>query len=156
MNTPVLLHEVINDQTLPNIVPGSPLSGTEALIRVMGLDAYSSTQQSADGLRAAGRFVPPASHGSWLNPTDSPPAFFEMQGQAATFIGSFGGAVVVTDESTMVPVVQMQSLGEPVSDLTEKKKGSKVDKSKIPFKPINRLETQRRSAGEFEQLDRVE
>ncbi len=58
---------------------------------------------------------------SWLSPTvGSPAAFFEMQKQAVTFIGSFGGAVVVTDESTMVPVMQMQQ-SESVGDLTEKK-----------------------------------
>ena len=126
-NTPILLHEVINDQVIPNFVPTSPLAGTEPLIKVMGLDAYSSTQQSAEGLRSAGRFVPPATHGSWLSPTDSPAAFFEMQKQAATFIGSFGGAVVVTDESTMVPVIEAQS--SAVVNLTEKK-GSKSAKQK--------------------------
>jgi hypothetical protein len=42
-----------------------------------------------------------------------------MQKQAATFIGSFGGAVVVTDESTMVPVVPIAP--QAVSNLTEKK-----------------------------------
>ena len=126
-NTPILLHEVINDQVIPNFVATSPLAGTEPLIKVMGLSAYSSTQQSADGLRSAGRFVPPASHGSWLSPADSPPAFFEMQGQAVTFIGSFGGAVVVNDSSTMVQVMQVQS--SQVVDLTEKQ-GSKSAKQK--------------------------
>jgi len=43
-----------------------------------------------------------------------------MQQQATTFIGSFGGAVAVTNESTMVPVVQMQQAGS-VANLTEKK-----------------------------------
>ncbi|MGB7452964.1 MAG: hypothetical protein WBM36_12635, partial [Lysobacterales bacterium] len=117
----------INDQTIPNYSPTSPLAGTEPLIKMMGLQAYSSTQQSADGLRSAGRFVPPATHGSWLDPTDSPAAFFEMQNQAATFIGSFGGAVVVTDPGTMVPVMQPQSAS--IADLTEKK-GSKSAKQK--------------------------
>jgi len=116
-NTPILLHEVINDQVIPNFVPTSPLAGTEPLIKVMGLSAYSSTQQSADGLRAAGRFIPPATHGSWLDPTSSPAAFFEMQNQAATFIGSFGGAVVVTNPDPMVPVVSTQS--SSFSDLIE-------------------------------------
>ena len=134
--TPILVHEVINDQVVPNFVPNAPLSGTEPMIKVMGLDAYSSTQQSAEGLRAAGRFVPPATHGSWLSPTDSPAAFFEMQNQAATFIGSFGGAVVVTDESTMAPVMQMQE-SESVGSLTEKKKPS-ADRSKKRPGVINR------------------
>lgn len=129
-NTPILLHEVINDQVIPNFVPTSPLAGTEPLIKIMGLTAYSSTQQSVEGLRSAGRFVPPATHGSWLDPTDSPVAFFEMQNQAATFIGSFGGAVVVTDPSTMVPVMQVQSA--PVADLTEKKGSQSAKYKKYP------------------------
>ena len=138
MNTPILLHEVIDDQVFPNVVPGSPLAGTEALIKVMGLTAYSSTQQSADGLRAAGRFVPPATHGSWLDPSSSPAAFVEMQKQAVTFVGSFGGVVEVTDESTMVPVVEAQS--SAVVDLTEKK-GSKSAKQKNKRSLISRRGT---------------
>ena len=137
MNTPILLHEVINDQVNPNFVPGSPLAGTEPLIKVMGLQAYSSTQQSAEGLRAAGRFVPPATHGSWLDPTDSPAAFFEMQKQAVTFIGSFGGAVIVTDESTMVTVTEMDI--QSVGDLTERN-SSKSAKGRKGVGPVNRLE----------------
>ena len=137
MKTPILLHEVINDQVVPNVVPDAPLAGTEQLIRVMGLEAYSSTQQSPAGLRAAGRFVPPASHSSWLLPSDSPAAFFEMQSQAATFIGSFGGAVVVTDESTMVTVMEMdtQSAGE----LTERN-SSRPAKGRKGANPVHRLE----------------
>jgi len=147
MNTPILLHEVIDDQVLPNIVPGSPLAGTEALIKVMGLTAYSSTQQSADGLRAAGRFVPPATHGSWLDPSSSPAAFFEMQNQGATFIGSFGGAVVVTDESTMVPVMQMQQAA-PVANLTEKKGSESANEKRKPA-----LISRRGTVNRFEQLN---
>lgn len=155
-NTPILLQEVINDQVIPNFVPTSPLAGTEPMIKVMGLTAYSSTQQSATGLRAAGRFVPPATHGSWLDPSSSPPAFFEMQKQAVTFIGSFGGAVVVTDESTMVPVMQMQQAGA-VADLSEKKV-SGTDKKKSKPGTVRRkgkaswLEVNKRSS----RLDRFE
>jgi hypothetical protein len=105
----------------------------------MGLQAYSSTQQSADGLRAAGRFVPPADHGSWLSPAASPAAFFEMQQQAATFIGSFGGAVVVTDESTMVPVMTMQP--QETVNLTEKKSSKSVKGKNKPGRgTFSRLE----------------
>jgi pimeloyl-ACP methyl ester carboxylesterase len=154
-NTPILLHEVINDSVIPNYVPTSPLAGTEPLIKVMGLESYSTTQQSATGLRAAGRFVPPATHGSWLDPTSSPAAFFEMQSQAATFIGSFGGAVVVNDGDTMVPVMQMNSLVPPVADLTEKK-GAGVKKGTKPTKPVNRPETVRRPAGKNQQLNSFE
>ena len=47
-----------------------------------------------------------------------------MQKQAATFIGSFGGAVVVTDESTMVPVVSVQQ--QAIANLTERKSSKAV------------------------------
>lgn len=137
--TPILLHEVINDQVIPNFVPTSPLAGTEPLIKIMGLQAYSSTQQSADGLRAAGRFVPPATHGSWLSPADSPAATVEMQKQAASFIASFGGAVVVTDESTMVPVMTMGA--QETANLTEKKSSKSVKGKNKPGRgTISRLE----------------
>ena len=145
-NTPILLHEAINDQTIPNFVLTSPLAGTEPLIKWMGLQAYSSTQQSADGLRSAGRFVPPAEHFSYLSPdVGSPEAFVEMQKQAVSFIASFGGAVVVTDESTMVPVVSMQS--SSIVDLTEKKSADSAPEKKKP-KPISR----RGSVSRLEQL----
>ena len=91
----------------------------------MGLHAYSSTQQSADGL-ALSRPVC-TTRRSWLmvkSERGSPAAFFEMQKQAATFIGSFGGAVVVTDESTMVPVMTMEP--QAIVNLTEKKSSRSV------------------------------
>jgi hypothetical protein len=113
------------------------------MIEVMGLEAYSTTQQSPDGLRAAGRFVPPADHASLLSPNvGSPAAFFEMQKQAATFIGSFGGAVVVTDESTMVPEVSVEQ--QAIANLTERKssKSAKGKKSGRFYTKdtVNRLE----------------
>lgn len=128
-NTPIMLHEVINDQNIPNYVPTAPLSGTEPLIKIMDLNSYSTSQVSADGLRSAARFVPPAQHAQILSPTfGSPAAYFEMQKQMAAFIASHGGSIVVTDESTMVPVMQMQQSG-PVADLTEKKV-SRTDRKK--------------------------
>jgi len=135
--TPIMLHEVINDQYIPNYVLTAPLSGTEPLIKIMDLDSYSTSQASPDGLRSAGRFVPPAEHAQVLSPTfGSPAAYFEMQKQLASFIASHGGAIVVTDESTMVPVMQMQQ-SESVSDLTEKKSSS-ADRSKKRPGIINR------------------
>jgi hypothetical protein len=123
-----MLHEVIGDLWIPNYVPTAPLSGTEPMIRVMGLDAYSTSQSNPDGLRSAGRFVPPADHSQLDSPDPSPAAFLEMQRQMASFIASHGGEIVVTDESTMVPVVvPMES--QAIADLTEKK-GSKVVKEK--------------------------
>lgn len=100
----IVLHEVIGDTVLPNFVPTAPLSGTEPLIRVMGLQAYSSTQFDPDGLNVVARFVPPASHGSLLSPATSPAATAEMQKQMASFLATLGTTVVVEDASTMVPV----------------------------------------------------
>jgi pimeloyl-ACP methyl ester carboxylesterase len=107
--TPLMVHEVINDQVIPNLVPGAPLSGTEALMAVMGLTSYGTSQQSPDGLRAAGRFLPPASHGSLLSPDSSLDALVEMQTQMASFIASHGGQILVTNESTMVQEVEMEA-----------------------------------------------
>jgi len=100
----IVLHEVIGDTVLPNYVPTAPLSGTEPLIRAMGLTSYSSTQYNPAGLDLAGRFVPPAHHGSFTTPVGAPEAFAEMQGQMASFIATGGTTVVVSNASTMVPV----------------------------------------------------
>jgi len=101
----IILHEVIGDTVLPNFVPTAPLSGTEPMIRAMGLSSYSSTQFDAEGLNVVGRFVPPASHGSFISPFTSPAATAEMQKQMASFFATLGTTVVVEDESTMVPVL---------------------------------------------------
>lgn len=144
-NTPIMLHEVIGDTVIPNFVLTAPLSGTEPLIAVMGLDAYSTTQQSADGLRAAGRFVPPATHGQLGSPASgSPAAFFEMQKQMATFIASFGGQITVTDESTMVPIIPIEI--QPVMDLSEdggtkSDNGGKRKGTNSGFRPVERLDS---------------
>jgi len=100
----VVLHEVIGDTVLPNYVPTAPLSGTEPMIRVMGLTPYSSTQSNPGGLDLAGRFVPPAHHGSFATPVGAPEATAEMQKQMASFIATRGTTVIVEDASTMVPV----------------------------------------------------
>jgi len=106
----IVLHEVIGDLVVPNFVPTAPLSGTEPMIRAMGLQAYSSTQSNPGGLDLVGRFVPPASHSSLLSPATSPAATAEMQKQMASFFATLGTTVVVEDASTMVPVA------EPVSE----------------------------------------
>jgi hypothetical protein len=109
----VLLHEVIGDTVFPNGVLTAPLSGTEPLIRAMGLQAYSSTQSDPGGLSAAGRFLPPASHGSLVSTATSPAATAEMQKQMAAFIATLGSTVVVEDASTMVPVAVPASEAVP-------------------------------------------
>ena len=98
----IVLHEVIGDTVVPNFVATAPLSGTEPMIRTMGLEAYSSTRSSPDGLSLVGRFVPPASHGSLLSPATSPAATAEMQAQMASFVASKGTTVVVGNDTTMV------------------------------------------------------
>jgi hypothetical protein len=106
----VLLHEVIGDTVLPNAVPGAPLSGTEAMIRIGALASFSSTQDNLDGLRAAARYVPPATHGSLHSPASSAAATFEMQGQMATFMGSGGTLVNVGNPDTLVPVASSSNV----------------------------------------------
>lgn len=102
----ILLHEVVggdgapSDQVIPNSVPGAPLSGTEALIRVMGLPSIAATTQSANGVRGAVRFIK-GDHGSLLSPATSPAATVEMQSQMASMVISAGTAVVVTDTSVI-------------------------------------------------------
>ncbi len=130
-NNNIVLLEVMNDQVNPNYVATAPLSGTEPMIRAMGLTAYSSTQMNPAGLDLVGRFVPPADHNSFLSPlVGSPEAFFEMQGQMASFIGSKGTAVVVTNAASMVPEVQVE--GQPVSDLREGRKSKKTKGKENP------------------------
>lgn len=99
----IVLHEVIGDTVVPNFVATAPLSGTEPLIKAMGLAGYSTTQSGTGDLSLAGRFVPPASHSSLLSPATSPAATAEMQAQMAAFIASKGTSVVVSNAATMVP-----------------------------------------------------
>ena len=96
----ILLHEVIGDQVVPNTVTGAPLSGTEPLIRVLGLQALTETAQDANGLHRAARFIA-GDHGSLLSPSASQAATLEMQRQMASFISSSGTAVLVQDSSVL-------------------------------------------------------
>ncbi len=96
----VLLHQVAGDAVIPNVVPGAPLSGTEAMIRVYGLSPITGTTQNAAGIRGATRFIL-GEHGSLLRPNVSLAVTQEMQRQAVSFIASNGTAVVVTDSSVI-------------------------------------------------------
>jgi hypothetical protein len=80
------------------------------MIRIGALASFSSTQVNLDGLRAAARFVPPATHGSLLSPASSAAATFEMQGQMATFMGSGGTLVNVGNPDTLVPVASSSNV----------------------------------------------
>lgn len=96
----VLLHQVAGDTVVPNAVPGAPLSGTEPMIRVLGLAPITATTQNAAGIRGAVRFIA-GSHGSLLDPSASPAVTAEMQGQAASFIASGGTTVLVQNTSVI-------------------------------------------------------
>ena len=90
----VLLQQVAGDSVVPNAVPGAPLSGTEPLISVMGLDAITETTTDPMGIRGAVRLLQ-GSHGSLLDPSASPAVTAEMQGQAASMVASGGVQVQI-------------------------------------------------------------
>ncbi len=76
------------------------MSGTEPLIRVMGLDAITASVQDPDGVRGAVRFIA-GEHGSLLNPGPSMATTAEMQSQMASMVASDGRAVQVADPSVI-------------------------------------------------------
>jgi hypothetical protein len=93
------------DQVIPRVVPGAPLAGTEALIRVLGLPSVSQTVVDQNGVRAAIRFTR-GEHGSLLSPARTvgiaqpdPTGFLdvtqEMQLQMLSFINSDGTVVIL-------------------------------------------------------------
>lgn len=119
----ILLHEVVGgaqlsggivnlpDQVIPNSVPGAPLSGTEPLIRTLGLASITASTQNAAGIRGAVRFIK-GEHGSLLSPARSaihPPAdpigfldvTTEMQTEMASMIVSNGTQVQVVNTSVI-------------------------------------------------------
>jgi hypothetical protein len=100
---PVIHNEVLGDDTVPNVVPGAPLAGSEALNRVMGLASYSETQANPDGLRGVARYLQPADHSSLFTPI-YPAVTFEMQGQLATFFAGNGTFVLVENPGLLLPV----------------------------------------------------
>ncbi|TVS12610.1 MAG: lipase [Wenzhouxiangella sp.] len=96
----VLLQQIAGDTVVPNAVPGSPLAGTEPLIRVMGLAPITGTTQDPMGIRGAVRLVE-GGHGSLLDPSAGPAVTAEMQGQAASMVSS-GGATVIIGNTSLI------------------------------------------------------
>ncbi|MGY6555531.1 MAG: Ig-like domain-containing protein [Wenzhouxiangella sp.] len=94
----VLLQQVRGDAVVPNAVPGAPLSGTEPLIRIMGLAPITGTTQDPLGIRGAVRMVQ-GGHGSLLDPSAGAAVTAEMQGQAASMVASGGAAVQIGNTS---------------------------------------------------------
>ena len=101
---PVLLHEVVgnsagslSDQVIPNAVLTAPLSGTEPQIRLMALDAITSTEDGAGGaVSGAVRFVA-GDHGSLLSPEADLATTIEMQTQVADYLASGGTRISVNN-----------------------------------------------------------
>lgn len=94
----ILLQQVADDAVVPNSVAGAPLSGTEPLIGVLGLESITGTTQDPAGIRGAVRMLQ-GSHGSLLDPTAGPAVTAEMQGQAASMVNSGGALVIINDPS---------------------------------------------------------
>ncbi len=102
----LLLQEVVGsttsppDQVVPNTVAGAPLSGTEPLIRILGLSTITQTTQSASGIRGVVRFTA-GDHGSLLSPASSPAVTAEMQGEMASLLVTQGTTVQVANPSVI-------------------------------------------------------
>ncbi|MCB1637635.1 MAG: Ig-like domain-containing protein, partial [Thiothrix sp.] len=100
---PVHLMEIVGvnglgaDDVVVNSVDGWPLSGTEPLIRVMGLPAITETTPNTSG---AVRFSE-GCHGSLLSPECSPAATVEMQTETAFFQASGGNAIVISNPAVI-------------------------------------------------------
>lgn len=117
--TPVYIIEVVgdgadslSDQVIPNGIASAlqavgagkmPLAGTEPLGRLLGVTGVDNVAgtQVLDG-NAIGRFSA-GDHASILDPSTSAAATAEMQMQAASFIGSAGAAIVVTNPTVLAP-----------------------------------------------------
>lgn len=97
----VVLQTVIDDQVIPNTVPGAPLSGGFPLIAAMQLPSINSTTSDAMGVRANVTFLPPAAHGSLLDPSAAPAATAEMQGEMASLVASGGTTVVISNPNVI-------------------------------------------------------
>jgi hypothetical protein len=121
---PIIHNQVVGDGTVPNTVAGAPLSGSEIVNRLMGLQSYSSTQVNPDGLHGVARFLPPAFHESLFRTVDDDPPFtvapqvtIEMQGQAASFLVSGGTFVQVSNPDVLVPVLNISDMFQNTPDM---------------------------------------
>jgi pimeloyl-ACP methyl ester carboxylesterase len=137
MKLPIIHNQVMQDGTVPNIVPGAPLAGSEALNRIMGLNGYSTTQADPEGLSGVARFVQPADHESLFRP-DFPQVTAEMQGEMASFIVSGGTFVNVGNPDLLVPIPAQPA--ESDKTVTTKSEGK-------PAKGKNRAKLIKRDKG---------
>lgn len=118
---PIHLTEIVGDgteqnppdQTVPNsvlneglyaglVVETAPLAGTEALIRVMGLQSISETTLDTNGLRGVVRFTQ-GDHQSQVSPSDAisefavPAVTAEIQTETASFVATGGQTIEIGD-----------------------------------------------------------
>ena len=89
-----------SDTVVPNAVEGFPLSGTEPLIRAMGLVATGQST-TAGALDVAVRLIS-GNHGSFLDPSGDPAVTVEMQSETASFMASGGNALLINDPSVVL------------------------------------------------------
>ncbi len=105
---PVHLMEVVGgsagslpDQVIPNQVATAPLSGTEPMARLMGLDPVTATVgNGSSDVSGLVRFIA-GDHGSILNPAADVNTTVEMQTQTANFMASGGKLLKITDTSVI-------------------------------------------------------
>lgn len=102
MEHPIHMIEAINETVIPNTAAGG-LAGTEILAQVMGLQSVAVTTTTSADNGGIVRFLPPASHGSIIDPSSSASATAEMQSQVAKFLASGGAAIVVSDVNIVAP-----------------------------------------------------
>ncbi len=95
-SSPVHLMEVIGDTTVQNVVDGAPLSGTEALIRVMGLPSVSQDTTESGVVRFTA-----GSHSSLISDDPSPEVYLEMLTQTSTFAASSGSLIKITNSEVV-------------------------------------------------------
>jgi hypothetical protein len=88
------------DQVVPPSDPNFPLTGGEALARLMGAQSITQTTQDPMGIRGVSRFVV-GNHGSLLDPRASFEATAEMQGQMASLLATDGTVIQVTIPSVL-------------------------------------------------------
>lgn len=100
-STPLHLIEVIGDAVVPNFVATAPLSGTDPLARLLGLNQIDMTSATGGLVKfTAGE------HGSLINPAPSPAATQEMQQQMAGFALSRGTDLPVDNTGNVIEPLQ--------------------------------------------------
>lgn len=90
------------DQTIPGVVAGRPLSGSEPLSAALGLAAITRSVIDPLGIRGAVRFSA-GDHASILLPTASPAATAEIQAQVVEFALTNGQSLSIGDPSVIAP-----------------------------------------------------